>query len=154
LAAVVGNAVVTAIDWSDGMPDCKIPSVKMLWDTGAASTIITKDILSQDFQSHLSDPVHQSYRNEANTRVQVSLNLEFSNSLFNIDIVAWVVDQETVPNMRSGILLGQNGILDSLQHRSIPRSIIEAKGETDNESPWGDLLVESYVDVEGSLKLF
>lgn len=152
LVAIVGNARITAIDWDVGMPECHLRGIEMLWDTSAASTIITQDLLGQDFQAHLSDAIHAPYKNQNGTRVQVSFNLEFTNTLFSMDIVAWVVDKETLPNARSGVILGQKDCIDAIQYRSIPRTILEARGESVNEMFWGDLILESHVDFDGTLK--
>lgn len=152
LVAIVGNSRITAIDWEVGMPECHLKGIEMLWDTGTASTIITKDILGQDFQTYLSDVIHAPYKNQNGTRVQISFNLEFTNALFSMDIVAWVVDKEAFPNARSGIILGQKDCIDAIQYRSIPRTILEARGESVPEMFWGDLILESYVDFDGTLK--
>lgn len=152
LVAVVGNTRITAIEWEVGMPECRLKGVEMLWDTGAASTIITKDLLSPDFQAHLSDTIHAPYKNQNGTRVQISFNLEFTNTLFSMDLVAWVIDKEALPNARSGVILGQKNCIDAIQYRSIPRTILEARGESVNEMFWGDLILESYVDLDGTLK--
>ncbi|KAL2871366.1 uncharacterized protein BJX67DRAFT_342081 [Aspergillus lucknowensis] len=152
LAAIVGNAKITAVDWEPGMPHCNVRNIEMLWDTGAATTIITKDLLDEQFQSHLSDPVHKDYQNPDGTRVQISFALEFTNSVFWMDLIAWVVDKEAIPNGRSGVILGQKGCIDALQYRSIPRSVLEAQRQTVDESIWGDLILESFVDLDGSLK--
>lgn len=152
LAAIVGNAKISAVDWEPDMPQCILKNVEMLWDTGAASTIITTDLLDEKFRSHLSDPIHEAYHNSDGTRVQLSFVLEFTNSVFKMDIIAWAVDKAIVPNQRSGIILGQNGFIDAIQHRSVPRTILEAQGQVIDESLWGDLIVESFIDVDGSLK--
>lgn len=152
LAGIIGNATITAVDWEPGMPKCDLSLIEMLWDTGAASTTITKDLLDEQFQSHLSDPIHRDYQSPDGTRVQISLTLEFTNSVFSMDLIAWVVDKERVPNRRSGIILGQKDCIDALQYRSIPRSILEAQGQAVDERLWGDLILESFVDLDGSLK--
>ncbi|KKK25373.1 hypothetical protein ARAM_007762 [Aspergillus rambellii] len=153
LVAIVGNARITAIDWDLGMPECNLKGIEMLWDTGATSTIITKDLLGQDFQAHLSDTIHAPYKNQNGTRVQISVNLEFTNALFSMDIVAWVVGKEALPpNTRPGVILGQKDCINAIQYRSIPRTILEARGESVNEMFWGDLILESYVDFDGTLK--
>ena len=152
LTALVGNATITAVDWEPGMPECQLKGAEMLWDTGATTTIITKDLLDEKFQTHLCDPIHSDYQNHDGTRVHISLKLEFTNSLFSMDLIAWVVDKKALPNTRSGILLGQRGCIDAIQYRSIPRSILEARGETVEERFWGDLVLESYVDLDGTLK--
>ncbi|KAE8348115.1 hypothetical protein BDV28DRAFT_165091 [Aspergillus coremiiformis] len=152
LIGVVANVVISAVDWEPGMPECELKGIEMLWDTGAACTIITKDILDERFQAHLSGPTHKPYENRDGTRVQISFVLEFSNSLFAMDLIALVVDKDTVPNIRSGIILGQKACIDSLQYRSIPRSVLKAKGEAIDEKLWGDIILESYVDLDGTFK--
>ena len=134
------------------MPQCRLQGVEMLWDTGTSSTIITKDLLSQDFQAYLSDPIHMPYKNGDGTRVQLSFTLEFTNTLFTMNMIAWVVDKAAIPNLRSGILLGQRDCIDAIQYRSIPRSILKARGESVDEQFWGDIILESYIDSDGSLQ--
>ena len=152
LPGIVGNATIAAVDWEDGMPQCQLVRTEMLWDTGAATTIVTRDLLDEKFQAHLSDPIHEAYKSTDGTRVRISFALEFSNSLIGMDVIAWVVDKEAVPNARSGVILGQKGCIDALQYRSIPRSISQAKGQAIDETLWGDLVLESYIDLDGVLK--
>ncbi|KAJ5790445.1 uncharacterized protein N7518_007456 [Penicillium psychrosexuale] len=152
LVSIVGNSTITAVDWDVGMPQCHLQGVEMLWDTGAASTIITKDILSQDFQAYLSHPIHMPYKNGDGTRVQLSFTLEFTNTLVTMNMIAWVVDKAAIANFQSGILLGQRDCIDAIQYRSVPRKILEARGESVDEKFWRDLILESYVDFDGSLK--
>ncbi|KAJ5120889.1 uncharacterized protein N7515_010277 [Penicillium bovifimosum] len=152
LAAVVGNVVLSAIDYDNNMPRCEMRHVQILWDTGAPITVITSDVLTDEFRKHLSDPVHQPYRNHDMTRVQAGFFFEFSNVMFQQDSIALIVDKEAVPNGRSGIILGQKACIEVLQYRSIPRAILEARGETVEEQFWGDLVVESYVHYDGTLQ--
>ncbi|KAJ6013461.1 hypothetical protein N7540_008052 [Penicillium herquei] len=152
LMAVLGNVTVSAIDWESGLPKCDLEGVEMLWDTGAHTTIITKDLLSNEFQAHLSDQIHLPYRSADGTRVHVSFILEFSNTLFHLDSIATVVDRALVPNVRSGIILGQKGFIDAIQYKSITRSILLAQGETVDEALWGDLILEKYIDLDKTLK--
>ncbi|KOS39979.1 hypothetical protein ACN38_g9184 [Penicillium nordicum] len=72
LAAIVGNVTVSAVDWDTGMSTWKLPEMEILWDIGAQHTIITTDVLGEDFSAHLSDPVHDLYRRGDGTRVLVS----------------------------------------------------------------------------------
>ncbi|KAJ5522426.1 hypothetical protein N7527_006541 [Penicillium freii] len=131
LTAIVGNAMVTPLEWGPGLPECKLSAVEMLWDTGAYISIITRDLLNEEFQAHLSDPINEPCG--LGTCVQVSFKVEFSNSLFHMDIIAVVVEPDTIPNLRSGIMLGQRGCIDALQYRSISRSIFLAKGDPIDE---------------------
>ncbi|KAJ5940198.1 hypothetical protein N7516_000366 [Penicillium verrucosum] len=139
LATVVANVSLTAVDFDDGMPECELAWIEMLWDTGTgtAVTIVTADILSDEFRTHLSDPIHDPYRNENKARFQVSFIFEFSNTLIQHDTMALVVNKEFVPNMRSGIILGQRACLNRIQYRAIPRAVLEANGETIGKEFWG-----------------
>ncbi|KOS41474.1 hypothetical protein ACN38_g7647 [Penicillium nordicum] len=151
LATVVANVSLTAVDFDDGMPECELAGIEMLWDTGTAVTIVTADILSDEFRTHLSDSIHNPYRNENMTRVQVSFIFEFSNTLFQHDTMALVVNKEFVPKMRSDIILGQRACLNRIQYRTIPREVLEANGETIEKKFWGDLVIENRVDIDGTL---
>jgi hypothetical protein len=132
------------------MLKCKLKGIKVFWDTGATSTTITTDILDKKFRAYLSNPIHGAYKNQDGPRVQLSFTLKFTNSLFSMDPIAWVVDKNAFPNARLGIILGQKGCIDALQYRSIPRSILETKGETIDKRFWGGLILEGYVDLDGT----
>ncbi|KAI1828075.1 hypothetical protein F4861DRAFT_490544 [Xylaria intraflava] len=149
LAAISGDVTITAVDYDAdaGMPNCKLRNAEILWDTGAPITIVTKDLLSKEFAEHLDDPVHEPYKDSSGTRTQVTFNLDFSNTLFKVDTITVVMDKSSIPNMRSGIILGQRDCIDILQYRSIPRSIMEAKGQTIPDTQWGDVILEAYVDL-------
>lgn len=153
LASLIGNVTLSAIDHEDGMPYFSLADAEILWDTGAHATFIAKDILSEDFQQHLADPVHDCYRCETTTRIQISFRLEFTNTIFELNTVAFVVDKETVPNMPSGIILGQRGCINRMQYRSIPRLLVEAQGGTIDPKFWGDIVIEGYVDLSDSLHI-
>lgn len=152
LASIIGNARLTAVDWEKPMPVCILKETAMIWNTGASSTMITTDVLDKEFQSHLSDKVHYPYQDDRRTRVQISLTIEFTNGLFTIDILAWAIPKDMVPDLPSGIILGQSGCIDRIQYRSIPRSILEAKGEVVDPDLWGDFILEEFVDLDGSVK--
>jgi hypothetical protein len=47
----------------------------------------------------------------------------------SVGAVALVVPKETIPNQRSGILLGQTLCIYRLLYRSIPRRLLQVKGE-------------------------
>ncbi|PYH49670.1 uncharacterized protein BP01DRAFT_352232 [Aspergillus saccharolyticus JOP 1030-1] len=54
------------------------------------------------------------------------LSSNSTNSVLSMDLTACVLGKEAVPNGRSSVILGLKGCIDALQHRSIPRSILEA----------------------------
>jgi hypothetical protein len=63
----------------------------MIWDTGAHHTLISEDILSAEFREYLKDKIHDPYRSEDGTRLQIEANVVFTNSLILIIAVAVVV---------------------------------------------------------------
>ncbi|KAJ5902347.1 hypothetical protein N7495_002875 [Penicillium taxi] len=152
LATIYGQVTVAAIDHEDSMPKATMEHAELLWDTGAHETIITSDFLPSNFVSFLqTDPINDPYRLASKTKVQVSFTLEFSNSILFLETSATVVQKETVPNHRSGIILGQKGCIENMQYRSIPRAILEVQGQKPGTNVWGDLIIESFLHWDGSL---
>ncbi|KAJ5895427.1 hypothetical protein N7495_007118 [Penicillium taxi] len=153
LALIRGSVVVSAADWDDGDPRVEMSDIPLLCDTGAYKTIITADMLSPGFVHYLhTDPINAPHRHHGNPRVQVGLLLEFSNSILSLETIATVFEREAVPKIRSGIILGQNGCINSMQYRSIPRAVLEAQVQIIGSEFWGDLVVESFVDLDGILQ--
>jgi hypothetical protein len=138
--------MLEAVDSYDGCPTLSLESMEMLWDTGAHRTIITEEILPRDFRDYLKDPIHDAYRGENGTRVQMQAVIEFSNSTIEIEAIAWVLSHLDMPNERVGILFGQSQCIDRLVYRTIPRSALQAKGEDITKDFWGDIIVEEYVN--------
>lgn len=152
LPSIIAHATITAIDWEMGLPVAKLKDAEMLWDTGAYGCIITPDILDPTFQDHLKDEIHTPYLDSDGTRVQLSLAVDFSNTTVQIGTIATVADRQSLPNVRSGTILGQNGCIDRVLYQSIPRSIVLAEGGKIEEKFWGDFLLQKYVALEGELK--
>lgn len=134
----------------DDEAKCEIISdAKLLFDTGAQQTIITDDILSHTFHRYLDEPINDPYRFDEGCRVQISANISFSNALVTLSTIALVVRRNVVPNMRSGVIFGQKGGIDSICYRSVPYKVLQAMGEDVDENTWGDLIVDQYVDQDG-----
>lgn len=144
LPLVQANLVLRGLDDLTTDAICELPSVEMIWDTGAHRTIITEDILSEEFRERLRDPVHDRYRVGDSTCLQISGAVALSNCPITISAVALVVPKSAVPNQRSGILFGQAQCINRLSYRAIPRCILQAKGEIVDEDTWGDIIVEEY----------
>jgi hypothetical protein len=91
-----------------------------------ANKILTDDVtpimLLPKNSSELVKKVRQ--RLEARENIDVTVSLP-----------AWVVSE--LPNNMSGILLGQIGLIDSLQVEQIPRAFLEADGQAAGEDIWG-----------------
>ncbi|KAJ5884706.1 hypothetical protein N7495_009216 [Penicillium taxi] len=65
LPIITGHMLIAAVDWDDGLPNFFLTNFPMLWDTGAARTYITDDILSEELKNYFHyDPIHSEYRKE------------------------------------------------------------------------------------------
>lgn len=151
LPIVKANVSVTGID-SEFKGQEELNSVDMLWDTGAQSTIITDDLLSEPFRRFLEEPSHDPYRSEDALCVQVDIVIAFSNTPISMATIAVVVPRSTVPNQRSGIIFGQNQCIDCISYQSLPRSILRARGQDVDDEIWGDLVIDAFINEEGELE--
>jgi hypothetical protein len=145
LPIVKANITLNGIDSEFG-PGQGLGLVDMLWDTGAQSTIVTDDILPDQFRRFLQEPSHDAYRSADKLRVQMDGIVAFSNTLISITAIALVVPKSTVPNQRSGVIFGQKQCIDRISYRSIPRAISKAKNEDIDEEVWGDLIIDAFVN--------
>jgi hypothetical protein len=86
-------------------------------------------------------------------KVQVSAIVAFGDQPpLQLDCVFVVLSKERVPNQRSGIILGQCSLLDRLQFRAIPRSVLRPtrhrrRGQTVDDDVWGDIQREGYASL-------
>ena len=79
------------MDWYKDQSRCYLSSKETLWDTGAHCTIVAEEKLPDDYIDYLKDPIHNAYRVENSSRVQLQATIEFSSSVIEIDIIAVVV---------------------------------------------------------------
>ncbi|KAN0082016.1 hypothetical protein V8E54_003314 [Elaphomyces granulatus] len=93
-----------------------IEDAKMLWDTGAQSTIIPKEILSDSFQEFLKKSVPDEYRSVNGFRVQVDIAIAFTELSLPL-----VVPKARLPNAFEGIIFRQKGCIDRLVDRTRER---------------------------------
>lgn len=154
LPAVECTIALAAIDHEDPMPQDVIICQNALWDTGADMTYITDDMLSQDFRRFVNeDDVNARYQRDESTLVQISCMLEFSNkTIIQLDTVAAVIPRAFAPNGRSGVLLGQRGVIDSLEYMSVPQKSALKRDPTFPKDRWGYFNIISYCDTDGELR--
>lgn len=146
LPMITGNVRLTRLDESDEDAWGKLDAADMIWDTGAHRTIITEELLSAKFREYLATSIHDPYRSGDKSSVQVDAVIAFSNGVVSLSTVAVVMPQNKMPNQLLGILFGQCACIDRLRYESIPRCIIQAKGEEIGDEFWGDIVVKEFLD--------
>ncbi|KFY61018.1 hypothetical protein V496_05181 [Pseudogymnoascus sp. VKM F-4515 (FW-2607)] len=107
LPIVKVSLVLRGVDNDDSTTAQEILNTTMLWDTGAQSTLISKDLLSDAFRAYLNRPQHDPYRNNDATRVQIEVRIAFSNLEFELVVIGYVVPKGQMPNQTSFIIFGQ-----------------------------------------------
>ncbi|KAI9766178.1 MAG: uracil DNA glycosylase [Geoglossum simile] len=151
LPTVKGNLSLSGIDSANEDPVAELAFVDMLWDTGAQQTIITEELLPESFRQYLKDALHDPYRTKDGLRVQMDAVIAFSNTPIQITAIVVIVPKSVVPNERVRILFGQQQCIDCISYRSIPRRILEGKGEDVGEEIWGDIVLDELVDIDGDI---
>jgi hypothetical protein len=155
LPVVKAKVTLSGIDSSYRDPEESLESIEMIWDTGAHQTTITEDLLSDRFRQFLQDPQHDHYRSQDGLHVQMDAVINLSNTSIDISAIVLIVPKSVVPNERIGILFGQQQCIDRLSHRSIPRCILNAKGEDIGEGLGGTLCwMSEYVVDDGNIHPF
>ena len=144
LATICGLLELSAIDGADHDPRAMISSTQMLIDTGAQVSLITDDILSRSFRDYLMDPIHDPYRSEDGTKVQVDATFSFADRQINMACIFQVVSRTRIPNERVGIILGQHSCLDHMVFTMKPRLFIPSISEDD--TVWGDMKIHQYIN--------
>jgi len=81
----------------------------------------------------------------------VDVTIALSNSLVFISAIAVVVPASKMPNQWVGILFGQRQCIDRIIYQSIPRAMLQAKGEDIAENIWGDIFATEYLNSEGEI---
>lgn len=149
LPLVKANISLEGVD--DAKSECLLPPAEMIWDTGAHQTIVAEEILPTEFREFLKDPIHNKYRSEHGVHVQIKAAIVFTNSPVFLSAIALVVPKSKIPNNLPGILFGQSSCINYLSYQSIPRSILEAGGETISPEFWGDNVIDKFLDEAGNL---
>ena len=140
LPVVKATIRLMGIDGSFEDKTQELNSVDMLWDTGAHQTIISNELLSEEFRSYLQDPIHDPYRSPNCLRVQAESVIALANALVEIPAIVLVVSKSVMPNGRIGVIFGQQHCIDHMNYTSIPRRILELKGVKIEEDVWGDFV--------------
>ncbi|KAL9037671.1 MAG: hypothetical protein Q9214_005597, partial [Letrouitia sp. 1 TL-2023] len=94
----------------------------------------------------LDDDIHQTYRQEDRVSLQVSGTFKVPNFTLNINTIFEVTPLDQIPNRRSGIILGQTGFIDQILYESIPRVILEKRGEIVEDSEWEAINIKAYIN--------
>jgi hypothetical protein len=137
-------------DLDDETAECSLDIDGMLWDTGAHCCAITEDILPYNFRRYLQNPEHEPYRHPNGIYVQVDGYIALSNGTFPFNCVFHVLPASSLSNFRSGVILGQSGFLNRITWISVPRIMLEMRGEVVSDDAWGEIHISDYVDVVGS----
>jgi hypothetical protein len=154
LPVVKARIELRGVDSVNEDPTELLQQVDMIWDTGAHRTIITEELLSESFRQFLKDSQHDPYHLNDGLRLQMDGVIGFSNHPVPITTIVLVVPKNMMPNEHIGILFGQQSCINSISYRSVPRGILQAKGEDIREEMWGDIVIEEYVDDNGELHSF
>ncbi|KIN05147.1 hypothetical protein OIDMADRAFT_17851 [Oidiodendron maius Zn] len=126
----------------------------MLWDTGSHGCTITSDLLSHEFMEYLGEKEHDPYRDQSGMRVQVDGYVAFSNKEFRFNTIFTVVPPSQMPNSRSGVILGQKGLIDRMVRTETPREILKHRGEDVKDHEWGTIDILEYINTCGELIKF
>ena len=155
LASIPGEIKIFPMDGAEFDPTVEVRSDLCLWDTGAHHCIISADLVADRNKSFLDLPVHGPYRNgKGGVGVQVDAVFSFSNTTIDIATMFMVYPTSAIPNQRSGVILGQHCFMDRMVAESIPRSILEKRGETLNEEVWGEIKVQALIELDDNLRDF
>ncbi|KAI9769951.1 MAG: uracil DNA glycosylase [Geoglossum simile] len=149
LPVVTGTLSLRGLDKDpdDETDSCCLDINEMLWDTGAHCCIITEDILPSEFRTYLQSPEHDPYRHENGLFVQVDGYIALTNTAFVFGTVFHVRPARSLPNGRSGVILGHNGFLNRIVWTSIPRIILKRRGEDIGSDMWGEIHISEYIDI-------
>jgi len=97
---VKGNIIITGVDAGSDLTEVsqeKLKVVDMLWDIGAYQTVISGELLSEEFRQYLRDKRHDSYRLSSGTRVLMDPNVRLGAHGTAI----------SCPDQRFGVILGR-----------------------------------------------
>ncbi|KAI9880718.1 MAG: uracil DNA glycosylase [Pleopsidium flavum] len=150
LPSIPGTIEISGVDSVPDDPQITLSRSDILIDTGAHVSTITDDLLDDTFREYLSDSIHDPYRSSTGVTVQLAGVFAFGDQpALEMDCIFQVVPLDSVPNQRSGIILGQNSVIDSIEYSSRPRKTLIARGEKVLDTVWGDIVVDGYVNVDG-----
>ncbi len=73
-------------------------------------------------------------------------NLVFTNNGLRAFSVILVLPARRMSNRLRGVLIGQRCLLDVVEYKITPRTILIARGHKIKDYHWGDIDVEAFVD--------
>lgn len=85
---------------------------------------------------------------------QITAVVALSNSYVQISAVALVRPQEQMPNNYLGVISGQQQYIDSILHANIPPKFLIMRRENVDDSVWGNIVLNEYVDASGDAHSF
>lgn len=119
----------------------RVESSKCLWDKGSHCLSISEDLLSRIFRKFLSHPVRNPYWRCHVHAISykwmprsASQNRRRRYSLF-----LWCYPYQRTPNRKSGVILGQQALMEVMVARCIPRYLLIAKREQVDDHGSGDI---------------
>ena len=144
---------LTAIDSDNNTDDPRITiqTDHCLFDTGAQYCSVSDDLVDPAF---LNLKVHDNYRFHNNLGIQADSVFSLSNSTFKITGIFFILPLSSIPNRRSGVILGQHTFIDKLMVELIPRSILIKRGEHVGPRIWGDMNIKAMVNIFDELEEF
>lgn len=63
-----------------------------------------------------------------------------------------VIPRASTPNGRSGVLLGQTGVIDSVEYQSVPQKMTSIRDPTFAKDRLGYFNISCYCDGDGGLR--
>ncbi|KAI9863674.1 MAG: uracil DNA glycosylase [Trichoglossum hirsutum] len=154
LPSLTGTLVLTGLDSDDRSPAASVTMNKIYFDTGAHISVVSDDLVTEEFRQYLRLEENAPYLQGNGSRVQVSASLRFSNGHITMAFIILVVPLDEMPNRFSGVLLGQRTFIDRLQFEMIPRNLLIAREQNIPDRIWGDILIKAFIDLDAEVHEF
>lgn len=156
LPAVECMIAVAAIDHEDPMPRDVVVCQNALWDTGAYMPCRTspKTGCLQTSDDSSTTMTYMDLPGATKARVfRCRVMVEVSNkTIIQIYTVVMVIPRTSAPNGRSGVLLGQTGVIDSVEYQSVPQKLTSKSDPNFAQDGWGYFNISCYCDGDGGLR--
>ncbi len=103
--------------------------VDTLWDTGCHSSVVNQDLISDAFVDALRRTSVVT-SDGALVLALAILSKSMSDATLEIETPIEIRPASQLPNGFSGVIVGQNRVINRLVYEQWPRAILEAMGET------------------------
>lgn len=90
----------------------------------------------------------------SNVGVQVDAVFGLSNKTFEISTIFLILPSSDITNKRTGIILGEHGLMDRMMVENIRRSILLKRGEQKEETVWGEIRIKAMLNLYEELQEF